>query len=115
MNHYIKSIYGECIYFLDKEGPTIDTCISPPAFLTSKLSTTVVWDEPTFHDNSGRISNITSTHTVDDTFLRGETIVSYTAYDEAGNNNTCTITITVMGKSIRVTLINHFVSQVSSQ
>ena len=46
-----------------------------------------------------------------DAFDLGKTEVIYTAWDKAGNNNTCVITIVIKGKNImrdKVQSANHF-------
>ncbi|CDQ95509.1 unnamed protein product, partial [Oncorhynchus mykiss] len=48
--------------------------------------------------SGGRLS-VSTTHTPGSLFPVGETVVSYTATDQAGNNRTCHLTITVQGST----------------
>uniref|UniRef100_A0A674AIS1 Sushi, von Willebrand factor type A, EGF and pentraxin domain-containing protein 1 n=1 Tax=Salmo trutta TaxID=8032 RepID=A0A674AIS1_SALTR len=81
---------------IDTEPPVIDRCRSPPTFQATDMQTAVVWEVPQFSDNSGIVS---TTHTPSSLFSVGETVVSYTAADQAGNNRTCDLTITVQGST----------------
>uniref|UniRef100_A0A8C7SY85 Sushi, von Willebrand factor type A, EGF and pentraxin domain-containing protein 1 n=1 Tax=Oncorhynchus mykiss TaxID=8022 RepID=A0A8C7SY85_ONCMY len=81
---------------IDTEPPVIDRCRSPPTFQATDMQTAVVWEVPQFSDNSGIVS---TTHTPGSLFSVGETVVSYTAADQAGNNRTCDLTITVQGST----------------
>ncbi len=57
----------------------------------------VTWNEPTASDNSGSVT-LTSSHSSGDAFPIGETTVTYTAVDEAGNQVEDTFTVTIEGK-----------------
>ena len=70
----------------------IDFCESPPDFITNTEEVDIDWDEPLFHDNSRAPLTITQSRTFG-RFSFGDTLVSYTARDEAGNSATCNITI----------------------
>ncbi|XP_076346234.1 sushi, von Willebrand factor type A, EGF and pentraxin domain-containing protein 1-like isoform X1 [Tachypleus tridentatus] len=78
----------------DVQPPTIDKCVSPSKFLSREAPVTVSWEEPIFSDNSGSPVNVRRSHSPG-LFPLGETVVIYEAFDEAGNNNTCNLTITV--------------------
>eukprot|EP00063_Salmo_salar_P087679 XP_014062514.1 PREDICTED: sushi, von Willebrand factor type A, EGF and pentraxin domain-containing protein 1-like isoform X3 [Salmo salar] len=80
---------------IDTEPPVIDRCRSPPTFQATDMQTAVVWEVPQFSDNSGGRLSVSTTHTPSSLFSVGETVVSYTAADQAGNNRTCDLTITV--------------------
>ncbi|MFO7874720.1 MAG: HYR domain-containing protein, partial [Bacteroidales bacterium] len=54
----------------------------------------VTWTEPTATDNCNVVS-FTSTHNPNESFPAGETTVSYTATDAAGNETTESFTITI--------------------
>lgn len=88
---------AECSFqvaVLDNQPPTVDQCESPPIFLLHDRDTNVTWDEPIFSDNSGKELTVTRSHDPGP-FPLGDTQVVYTAFDESGNNSTCTITIRV--------------------
>ncbi|XP_014062513.2 sushi, von Willebrand factor type A, EGF and pentraxin domain-containing protein 1 isoform X2 [Salmo salar] len=84
---------------IDTEPPVIDRCRSPPTFQATDMQTAVVWEVPQFSDNSGGRLSVSTTHTPSSLFSVGETVVSYTAADQAGNNRTCDLTITVQGST----------------
>ncbi|XP_038851181.1 sushi, von Willebrand factor type A, EGF and pentraxin domain-containing protein 1 [Salvelinus namaycush] len=84
---------------IDTEPPVIDRCRSPPTFQATDMQTAVVWEVPQFSDNSGGRLSVYTTHTPGSLFSVGETMVSYTAADQAGNNRTCDLTITVQGST----------------
>jgi CUB/sushi domain-containing protein len=88
---------AECSFHvtvIDREPPTVDQCESPPTFLL-RGDALIEWDEPVFSDNSGVAPRVERSHENPSRLALGDTIVTYTAYDEAGNNNTCIITIRV--------------------
>ncbi len=58
----------------------------------------VTWSAPTASDNSGSVT-LTSSHSSGDTFPIGETTVTYTAVDDAGNQIEDTFTVTIEGRS----------------
>ncbi len=100
------------IYFLsDVTPPRVDECVSPPPFTLQDQGgggavgsgsggrSLIDWHEPEFSDNSGDNLTITVSHERQDFFPVGTTDVVYTAYDKAGNNNTCVIHITVQGRN----------------
>lgn len=83
----------------DTEMPTFETCpdsivVNAPA---SACESPTIWSAITATDNCGDDTNltITSTHNSGDTFPTGETLVTYTATDAAGNAETCTFKIIV--------------------
>ncbi|XP_045068130.1 sushi, von Willebrand factor type A, EGF and pentraxin domain-containing protein 1 isoform X2 [Coregonus clupeaformis] len=84
---------------IDTEPPVIDRCRSPPTFQATDTQTAVAWEVPQFSDNSGGRLSVSSTHTPGSLFPVGETVVSYTATDQAGNNRTCHLTIAVQGST----------------
>ena len=83
----------------DVTPPRIDSCYSPEPFVSSALYANVTWEEPVFSDNSEEEPRIERSH-APGLFPRGKTTVTYTAYDESGNNNTCDVVITVIGEII---------------
>ncbi|PHP66731.1 hypothetical protein CSC94_11495, partial [Zhengella mangrovi] len=80
----------------DGENPVLSglpTDITQPT--DAGLATAVVtWTEPTASDNAPGVT-LTSTHTPGDAFPIGETTVTYTATDAAGNTATGSFTVTV--------------------
>ena len=63
----------------------------------SALATAVVsWTPPTVMDNSGDVT-VTSNFQPGDMFSIGDTVVTYTANDGAGNSVTYNFTVTVNG------------------
>lgn len=84
--------------FLDIQPPTVDRCISPPMYQSRAHPLSISWEEPLFSDNSGKPLIVWKSHEQPHAFPLGSTEVIYEVKDEAGNNNTCVITITVHGK-----------------
>ena len=89
---------------VDNTAPVISGC---PGDITrhtdSGESTAVVsWTAPTAGDNCGMaaVDGLTSTHNPGDTFPQGETTVTYTATDAAGNQSTCSFKVTVVDEEI---------------
>lgn len=83
----------------DKTPPVIGACPTdlllqlPP----SKCDTTLNWDDPIAVDNcqtDSLFSNVVS----GSVFKTGETIVQYTARDQAGNTATCSFKVTILDK-----------------
>ncbi|XP_061166124.1 sushi, von Willebrand factor type A, EGF and pentraxin domain-containing protein 1-like [Saccostrea echinata] len=79
----------------DVTPPRVDSCFSPNPFVSSTFYAEVIWDEPQFSDNSGETPRVERTH-APGLFPRGLTIVTYRAFDESGNNNTCELEIQVI-------------------
>ena len=87
-------------FFLDDEKPKILECQSPPIFFISELPynfTEISWKEPVFDDNSGIPVSIVRTP---DNFVikKGINSINYTAIDTSGNNETCSINVTILGE-----------------
>lgn len=91
----------------DKQKPTVDRCFSPLPVVSPDLYTEVTWEEPIFSDNSGQPVRIRRSH-VPGLFQQGLTEVTYTAYDDSGNNNTCTLKINVIRKTLSYLIWRHF-------
>ena len=53
------------------------------------------WTEPTATDNSGNLLNVIKSHEPGTSFTEGNTTVSYTFTDEAGNPAVCSFLVTV--------------------
>ena len=84
--------------FADNEDPVISDM---PADIIqdagSGLATgDVHWTPPTASDNSGTYS-LSSSHSPGDSFSIGDTVVTYTAVDNAGNMVTENFTVTIEG------------------
>ena len=60
----------------------------------------VTWSAATATDNSGSVASLTSDFNSGSPFAIGDTTVTYTAMDEAGNTGNCTFEITVIGIAI---------------
>ena len=71
--------------------------MSPSPFIKKTEAVKVTWEEPLFSDNSRLPPKIKQTHTQPNVFPVGRTEVVYTAWDQAGNNNTCIIEIVIKG------------------
>ena len=64
----------------------------------------VTWTDPTATDNSGITPTVTQTHQSGDSFNVGTTMVTYTFTDMAGNQATCTFSVSI-GKSVILKLL----------
>lgn len=88
------------ITVLDITPPTIDNCINPPEVfipMTQNASdnrTYVDWDAPIIYDNSNIDVNVTQSIQPGHIGF-GVHTVKYTAVDSSGNENTCTLNVTV--------------------
>ncbi|XP_022647927.1 sushi, von Willebrand factor type A, EGF and pentraxin domain-containing protein 1-like isoform X3 [Varroa destructor] len=81
---------------IDEEPPTVDRCESPAVTLSSDgQGAKVVWEEPLFSDNSNEDVFIWSSHKPGQYFPINDTVVTYNAADNSGNNASCTFNITV--------------------
>jgi len=86
---------------VDNTGPVVANC--PADLLVFNFDpgadvSTVNWTEPVASDNCA-ISSFTSTHQPGDQFSKGVTMVTYSAFDDAGNKNSCSFTVEVLGNS----------------
>lgn len=82
---------------VDEEPPAIENCIDPPIYLSSLLvgAENVTWDEPDFHDNSGKKIIVQQSHFPGSFFPLGTTKIMYNATDESHNTASCVLNITV--------------------
>ena len=101
-------IHVNCL--ADDEAPTL-ICVNATSNTDSGLnsSSTVVLN-PTASDNVDMDLQVTCSHTSNDTFHVGQTIVNCSSTDVAGNTGTCFLFVTVTGKKIKLfilILINH--------
>lgn len=80
----------------DTEDPVISNCPTDiTVYRASGASNTIVtWTPPTATDN--RTVTLTSTHNSGAAFVLGETKVTYTAVDGAGNKATCSFNVIVV-------------------
>lgn len=81
----------------------MDKCVSPEPFIRTDQvgGGKVRWEEPVFSDNSLVAPRVEASHTSPvpaDKLGLGTTEVTYRAWDEAGNNATCVITVVVKGE-----------------
>jgi hypothetical protein len=81
---------GSIALALDNSLPQVQNC---PADIVSN-NPVVTWSAPTFTDNCG-IVNVTSSHQPGASFPAGNTLVTYTAFDAAGNSVNCSFNVTV--------------------
>ena len=83
----------------DHTNPVLSNCPSPITVYTGAGATacaaTASWTPPTAADNCGT-ATLTSSHNPGATFPVGTTTVSYTARDAAGNQTSCSFTVTVI-------------------
>ena len=89
-----------CYCFVDDEEPTFDCqniTTRTDAGLDSLSNVTIA---PYVYDNVDVEPNVTCSHTFNDTFLIGNTTVTCTSTDNAGNTGSCFFIITVIGKDI---------------
>jgi gliding motility-associated-like protein len=85
---------------VDKTPPVLNSC--PSDIIVSadeNCSAIVEWTEPIAFDNCSVSSNLSQTHKPGDVFQLGETLVTYTAKDVAGNVSYCAFRITVKNES----------------
>ncbi|XP_071785176.1 uncharacterized protein [Asterias amurensis] len=85
---------------VDSQAPVISGCPANQVgtLATGSTSVALSWVEPTATDNSGAVST-SRTHQPGQSFSEGETPVTYTFSDSAGNQNTCSFLITVNAAS----------------
>ena len=77
----------------DTLPPVISDC---PSDIILPLGMTVAnWIEPTATDNSGNLPIIIKSHEPGTNFAEGNTTVSYTFFDDAGNQANCTFVVVV--------------------
>lgn len=88
------------ITVLDITPPNIDNCVNPPELFIPNLNnvndnrTFVDWDAPIIYDNSNIDVNVSQTIHPGHIGI-GAHVVTYIATDLAGNQNTCTLNVTV--------------------
>jgi subtilase family serine protease len=80
----------------DNENPVISNCPSDITVTNDpdNCSAVVIWTTPTATDNSGSVT-MTSNFEPESEFPEGTTTVVYTATDAAGNQVTCSFSVTV--------------------
>jgi len=80
----------------DNTAPVVSNCPSNITISTiNNCEATVSWDVPSFTDNCDNSPQVISTHNPGDIFPKGNTLVSYTATDDAGNETICSFTVSV--------------------
>ncbi|XP_030831233.1 mucin-17 isoform X5 [Strongylocentrotus purpuratus] len=92
------------VIVIDVTDPMLVGCPSGATgmLLPGQSQTTVTWNPPTSSDNSGQ-STQTSTYSPPASFPFGNTQVTYTVTDDAGNSAMCTFTVTVTSQSTDTT------------
>ena len=88
------------ICFADDEEPTIDCQNITTSTDAGQDSSSNVTIAPYVDDNVDVSPNLTCSHTSNDTFLIGNTTVTCTSTDNAGNTGTCSFIVTVIGNDI---------------
>ncbi len=84
------------VTIVDNTGPTFQNCPADIVVTTNGDSAPAEWTEPTATDNCGPVT-ISSTHNPGDIFPKGNTLVTYSAIDGAGNGAAnCTFTVSVV-------------------
>ncbi|XP_022107711.1 uncharacterized protein LOC110988484 isoform X2 [Acanthaster planci] len=99
---------AECVFTVrvstDVTPPVISNC---PADITLPLGITVAdWTEPMATDDSGALPSILKSHEPGDSFPVGDTTVTYTFTDGAGNQANCTFLVTVAVDTIPPVISN---------
>ncbi|XP_077977609.1 uncharacterized protein LOC144433174 [Glandiceps talaboti] len=80
----------------DKSPPEVVFCPNDTRIINAESSLTVgVWEDPIFTDDVG-VVNVTQSYTNGDTFAWGTYLVSYVAYDAAGNTAQCNFQLYVL-------------------
>lgn len=80
----------------DNTAPVNTSCPSNiTAFADNNCEAIVNWDVPSFTDNCDSNPQIVASHNPGDTFILGDTLVTYTATDQAGNETICSFIVTV--------------------
>ncbi len=80
----------------DNTAPINTSCPTDiTVFTDSNCEAVASWEVPTFTDNCDSNPQIVASHNPGDTFLFGDTEVSYTATDEAGNETICSFMVSV--------------------
>ncbi|XP_038066521.1 uncharacterized protein LOC119736577 [Patiria miniata] len=98
----------------DTIPPTVSGCTAAATTVTAGVSQTsaqVFWNEPTATDNSGQQVSLTRTHRPGDTFSLGQTTVTYTFTDNAGNRAICSFSITVQSQGSTGVVVSNCPSQ----
>ena len=82
----------------DTQSPRIIEIGDQTHFVNATASSTnVTWTEPEVHDNSG-VYTVWSSHHPGDVFNVGTTLVTYSAMDSSGNENSISFNVTVKGE-----------------
>ncbi|XP_055886163.1 sushi, von Willebrand factor type A, EGF and pentraxin domain-containing protein 1-like [Biomphalaria glabrata] len=84
------------ISVVDKTPPRVDKCQSPSPFISSQDTTEILLETPLFSDNSGLPVEVVSSFKRGKLFPSGTTKITYTAFDNANNNSSCSIEVTVI-------------------
>ncbi|SFR31634.1 Cna protein B-type domain-containing protein [Robiginitalea myxolifaciens] len=88
---------GVIVTISDSVAPVFTSCPSDIVVNNDPgtCGAVVTWTAPTATDNCSSVTLSTNNYSSGDTFLPGVTTVVYTAADAAGNQSTCSFTITV--------------------
>ena len=66
----------------------------------------VIWSAPVATDNSEMTPNVTCNPENGSQFVIGKTEVNCTAVDKAGNQATCSFSIDILGKGLKMILLS---------
>ncbi|XP_078614163.1 uncharacterized protein LOC144883476 [Branchiostoma floridae x Branchiostoma japonicum] len=88
---------------LDKQAPVVTSCPADviEIFTESRYVTSVIWDEPQFHDNVG-VTEIWKARQPGGTLTWGLYNVRYTGWDAAGNSADCSFVLHIQPKTCGV-------------
>ncbi|XP_046668707.1 sushi, von Willebrand factor type A, EGF and pentraxin domain-containing protein 1-like isoform X2 [Homalodisca vitripennis] len=94
---YNQAVCEFTINVIDTEAPVVEDCESPPSFyLTVNLTTdNTSWTQSHFSDNSMVELYVNVSHELDELPL-GTTEVTFTAFDNSGNSNSCIMNYTLI-------------------
>ncbi len=90
------------IRIVDNTDPVINNC--PASFTVNTVAgrttcdAVVTWTAPTANDNCGQVT-LTSNYSPGAVLPVGQTVITYTATDAAGNSTSCSFTVTVVDKT----------------
>jgi HYR domain/Galactose oxidase, central domain len=97
-NHGASSTCNATVTVKDDTKPVITGCPTDITVYTGRRTTcdaVATWTAPTASDNC-HLASFTSDRNSGDTFPVGQTTVTYTAKDDAGNTSTCSFKVTVV-------------------
>ena len=89
--------------FIDKEPPKVQSCPKDQFISTGFFPHVVHWEDAVFHDNvDGNNTSVFPSIFSGSHFVIGKHTVTYTGVDKSFNKATCTFTIELESKYIRI-------------